>query len=34
MFKDIFWEVLWKCLTETKTPGPGEMQAKTKEVFK
>ena len=33
MFNDIFWEALWKCLTEIKPPGPGEMQAKRKGSF-
>ena len=30
MFNDIFGEVLWKCLTKIKPPGPGEMKAKRK----
>ena len=33
MFNDIFWEALWKFLTEIKPPGPWEMQAKRKGSF-
>ena len=33
MFNDILREVLWKCLTEIKPPGLGEVQAKRKGSF-